>query len=202
MTFTTSLFSQAGETNPVTYILHLNSGIFPGDNNWSFDHPIHNGSSITWETVEGKASGGMFYEVGFERKKNKLGFKLSVGLKPSEITVYQGESIDEEHIFNFNTNYLGLEANYYFGSENKPVRPYLGCGLGYIFLTGDSKTGGSSFSIGGGVNIKIMKRISFMAGIDWKLINYINYVEGEGFTRTIHIKPFIIKSGIFYRFNL
>ncbi len=178
------------------YSFSLESGTFAGDNRWSFDHPIHNGNSTVWETVEGKTSGGIYFEGGMERIKRHLGLKLSFGIKPSELTVFQGESIAETHIYTFSTNYIKIEADYYFRSDSNRVRPYLGTGPGYILLTGDSKTNGALINLGSGINIRVIKSLFLTTGVEIKFIKYINFAEGEGFTRTINISPVIIHAGI------
>jgi outer membrane protein W len=180
-------------------LLSFESGLFAGDNKWSFDHPIHYGSSTVWETVEGKASGGIYFEGGLQRMKRHLGIKLAFGFKPSKLTVFQGESIAETHIYEFSTNYIKIEADYYFRSGSSRVRPYLGTGLGYILLTGDSKTNGTLINLGSGINIRIIKIVSITTGVDFKLIKYLNFDEGEGFSRTINILPVIIHVGISFK---
>jgi hypothetical protein len=189
------LIAQDGNNGHESYLLSFESGLFAGDNKWSFDHPIHYGSSTVWETVEGKASGGIYFEGGLQRMKRHLGIKLAFGFKPSKLTVFQGESIAETHIYEFSTNYIKIEADYYFRSGSSRVRPYLGTGLGYILLTGDSKSKGTLIELRSGINVRILKDICFYAGVDIKMIKYINFDEGEGFTRTINIIPFIIHAG-------
>jgi outer membrane protein W len=138
-------------------------------------------------------------------EKKKLGLELAIGIKPSQIIVYLGQSISVEHTYNFNTNYIEIDANYYFKTVNENFRPLIGIGIGYIKLTGDSKTNGALLNFAGGICYSPFKKISVNAGIDGRLTYYINYVESElvneYFTRTIHFFPIVIYLGFSFQLN-
>ena len=200
----TNLYSQGKESFGSKLLIHIKTGYFIGANKWEFEHPIYSGTGgVSYETVDGISKGGMSYEGGLEWRKNKLGLKLAVGIKPSQIIVYQGPSISIEHTYNFNANYIEMDAYYYFETSNEKIKPFVHGGAGYIILTGDSKTKGVSINFGTGICWNPSDKINLYAGIDGKRIYYINYVESvipnEVFDRTIHISPFIVHFGLSYR---
>lgn len=174
--------------------VHLRGGASFADSSWSFDH------YLIHKRTEASSAKGPFYEVGIERKKNRAGWRISIGTMPSKVTVLPDDvMLFETRIVTFSTNYFNVNRVYYFGAENSRFSPFINGGLGIIMCSGGITNIGALFNLGAGLAINPLGNLFFNAGLEGRIPFYLNFRESESMNRSTYFFFPVLFVGASYR---
>ena len=160
--------AQVGAGSDWTWSAGISASGFLSDSDWSMTHPYHGPGSTTWETLRGEFSHGIRLQGDLEGRRNRLGFRGTVGLLPQTFTQ---ESPAREEDFTLMTG--GISGVVYpLGGYDRRWEPFAALGVGGQKATGGLDNTGFYLSLTGGIRAMITEQVSVEGGAEYYRLKY------------------------------
>ena len=183
-------------------------GVSATGTNWSLSHPLHEGSQVLWETIDGSGNRPKVVRAGVEFRKRHVAIQGALGMMLSsrlELTSAQpnltGLPYEIGRTWSFSTYQLEGAALYFpIVRDGGKVVPYLSAGIGYLGTSGDLSINGGFFSFGGGVRLPVTRRVDIDAGLRFLHSKYTDFPLLEPMmTPTLTLTPLAATIGMRFR---